>query len=209
MTEENFKKKFVVDTSLFLTQHVRKNGESMEEAIDRITGLIINSRDQGPTCFMPPSTHDELLDITENKVSDEVHQDLKTSVIRKGPKRYDIKVSGEFMHDFIEEMRKRVDKGLRLSEKALRELEDMEEEPDHDYYSQSDVVISKLRDNYKEALRKGILDSREDLDLLLLARELNATVVTEDNGVLNWADEFGLRSIKGRDFPDFLQKQIE
>jgi len=46
----------------------------------------------------------------------------------------------------------------------------------------------------------GVLDSREDFDLLVLARELDAGVVTEDRGIISWADEFGLRYVRGGSF---------
>ena len=53
-----------------------------------------------------------------------------------------------------------------------------------------------------------MLDSREDFDLLILARELDAGVVTEDKGIINWAEDFGLRYMHGRDFPDLLDQYL-
>ncbi len=209
MNEENFRDSFVVDTSAFLTQRIRKEEEELADAVERLLQLIEKADQEGITCYMPPSTFNELDEILEGKITEETETKLKTWVVRKAPTRYEVKVSGELMHDFIEDMRKRIDKGLRLSEKALRELEDMEEEPDHEYYTQSDVVISSLRDNYKEALRKGIVDSSEDLDLLLLAKERDAAIVTEDNGVLNWAEDFGVRQVKGREFPEVLKEYMK
>jgi hypothetical protein len=54
-----------------------------------------------------------------------------------------------------------------------------------------------------------VLDSREDFDLLILARELDAGVVTEDTGIINWAEDFGLRYLRGRDFPTLLDEYLE
>jgi len=48
-----------------------------------------------------------------------------------------------------------------------------------------------------------VLDSREEFDLPVLARELDAGVVTEDRGVVSRADEFGLRHVHGG-FPTLL-----
>jgi hypothetical protein len=61
-----------------------------------------------------------------------------------------------------------------------------------------------------------VLDSREDFDLLILARELDGVVVTEDtrrrrhrgHGDLNWAEDFGLRYLRGRDFPPLLDEYL-
>ncbi len=208
-SKKNKSQKFVLDTSVFLTQHIREKDEDIESAVCSLLDLIEKGNQKGYTFLMPPSTQDELLEILEDKNNNETLRKLKSNIKRKGPTRYEVKVSGEVLHDFVEEMRKRIDKGLRLSEKAVREVEEMEEEPEKEHYSKSDVAISDLRDNYKEALRKGIVDSREDLDLLLLGKELNAVIVSEDNGVLNWAEDFGLAHIRGREFPNQLERKLE
>ena len=64
-------------------------------------------------------------------------------------------------------MRYRIIKGLRIAEEYTKEAGRMSEE---------DVgrLLNKLREKYREALRAGIIDSKEDLDVLLLAYELDA-----------------------------------
>nr|WP_251329793.1 PIN domain-containing protein [Haloplanus sp. HW8-1] len=47
----------------------------------------------------------------------------------------------------------------------------------------ADRVLSNMRDKYRRALRQGVLDSQEAFDLLVLARELGAGVVTENRGI--------------------------
>jgi hypothetical protein len=66
-------------------------------------------------------------------------------------------------------------------------------------------VIRSLRDKYKVALRQGILDSKEDLDVLLLAKELGAGVVTADEGVKKWAERMGLRFVDASVFPKMMK----
>jgi len=158
---------------------------------------------------MPPSTFAELRKIlNSNDVDDEVIDSLEAWVTKKSPSRYEISVPGEVVAKFIEDMRDRVNKGLRDAEKAIREVEETEE-PDKKHYTSEDVVVSDLRDKYKETMRKGILDSREDLDMLLLSREIDATLVTEDKGVINWAEDFGVSYIKGRKLPQVLEKYLD
>ncbi len=72
----------------------------------------------------------------------------------------------------------------------------------------ADRILSDMRDKYRRALRQGVLDSREDFDLLILARELDAGVVTEDRGIISWADEFGLRYVRGGQFPTLLEEYL-
>ena len=116
----------------------------------------------------------------------------------------------EIVYDFIDEMSDRVNRGLRVSEKAVRKAEEYEpKEGDPEQMTEVDEVISDLRSEYRTALRQGVLDSREDFDLLILARELDACVVTEDQGIVNWASDFGLRHLKGRDFPGLVEEYLE
>jgi hypothetical protein len=74
--------------------------------------------------------------------------------------------------------------------------------------TEADRVLSDMRDKYRRVLRQGVLDSREDFDLLVLARELDAGVVTEDTGIISWADKFGLRYVRGGQFPTLLEEYL-
>ncbi|MFO7793428.1 MAG: RNA ligase partner protein [Candidatus Nanohaloarchaea archaeon] len=200
MTEE----KFVLDTSLFLANQIREDEDSLNEAVER---LLDSMNDSSLDLYMPPTTFEELLDILEGSVEPENMKELKTTITRKSPSRYEVDIPGEMLYRFIGEMRERVDKGLRLSEKAVRKDLDEIDDPEHEHYTKTDVVVSNLRDNYKEKMRKGTIDSKEDIDLLLLAREIEASIVTEDQGVINWCEDLGVSYIKGRDFPDFLESR--
>lgn len=107
-------------------------------------------------------------------------------------------------------MSDRVNQGLHVSEKAVRKAEEQRDEPleDHDHMTRVDRIVSDLRDEYRDTLRQGVLDSREEFALLILARELDAGVVTEDKGIINWAEDFGLRYLHGRDFPTLLREYL-
>jgi hypothetical protein len=148
---------------------------------------------------MAPSVHAELVSIlNERGVGEEIQTQLNTWVIKKNPARYEVMIPAAVVHDFIHEMSDRVNQGLRVSEDAVRRART----------DDTEQVISELRGEYRTALRRGILDSREDFDLLILARELDAGVVTEDTGIIDWAEDFGLRYLRGRDFPDLLDAYL-
>lgn len=195
--------KFVLDTSLFLANQVREDGDSLEEAVNRLLDQMQASEID---FYMPASTFSELAEIMDNSVEKETVDRLREVIVRKSPSRYEVDIPGEMLYKFIDDMRERVDKGLRLSEKAVRKDLDEIEDPDHEHYTKTDKVVSDLRDNYKAKMRKGTIDSKEDIDILLLAREMDAGVVTEDQGVINWCDDLGLRYLKGREFPAYLKK---
>ncbi|MFT4923755.1 MAG: RNA ligase partner protein [Haloarculaceae archaeon] len=212
MADSPLKQRFVLDTSLFLTPEIRGDEETVEDACLDLLDRIARARlEHGISCYMPPSIYEELTLMLEDRdVDPGVIQRLNTWVITKSPAHYEVMIPADMVYEFIEEMSERVNRGLRVSEKAVRKAEERRDETldDHDHMTQVDRVISDLRDEYRDALRQGVLDSREDFDLLILARELDAGVVTEDQGIINWAEDFGLRYLQGRDFPTLLDEYL-
>jgi len=208
------RQQFVLDTSLFLTDAIREDDESLEAAVLRLLDLVSTARlELNVSCYMPPTVHDELTTILRDRgVSEEVFERLDTWVIRKSPDRYGVTIPADIVYEFIDEMSDRVDRGLRVSENALREVEQLNPEElaggGDEYMTEADEILSDMRDQYRQALRRGVLDSREDFDLLVLARELDAGVVTEDRGIISWADEFGLRYVRGGGFPTLLEEYL-
>jgi RNA ligase partner protein len=214
MTAHPLKQRFVVDTSTFLTQEIQVDDEALDETLRRLLEQISRAKlDLNISCYMPPSTYRELTAMLENRnVSDDVMAGLNTWIIKKPPARLEVMIPAELVYGFIDEMSDRVNRGLRVSEKAVRKAETSRlraGEDANDTMTEIDHVISDLRDEYRRTLRRGVLDSREDLDLLVLARELDAAVVTEDQGIINWADDFGLRYMEGRDFPRLLAEYLD
>ncbi|WP_222918620.1 RNA ligase partner protein [Natrinema sp. SYSU A 869] len=213
------RQQFVLDTSLFITEEIRRDDESLEEAVVRLLDLVATARlELNISCYVPPSIHDELATmLRERDVDEAVFSRLDTWVVRKSPDRYGVTIPADIVYDFIDEMSDRVDRGLRVSEKAIREVEQLDPEAlasssnndgKEEYMTDADRILSDMRDKYRRALRRGVLDSREDFDLLILARELDAGVVTEDRGIISWADEFGLRYVRGGQFPTLLEEYL-
>ena len=208
------RQRFVLDTSLFITDEIRREDESLEAAVLRLLDLVATARlELNISCYMPPSIHDELATMLRDRdVSDEVFSRLDTWVVRKSPDRYGVTIPANIVYNFIDEMSDRVNRGLRVSEEALREVQQLDPEKlaagDDEYMTEADRVLSSMRHKNSRALRQGVLGSREDCDLLVLARELDAGVVTEDRGVVSWADEFGLRYVHGGQFPTLLEEYL-
>ena len=196
MEPVSFKKeKVVLDTSLFVNPEVRTDfGKTPTEAIENF--LSIAAQIPILEFYMPPSIFQELFNfIDENKVSG----DLLTIIRQKPPKRHELSCPAFLLYELIEDMRERVNKGLRVAEKAVRDIKKGEEKD----------VIQSLRRNYREALREGIIDSKEDVDLILLAKELDALLVTIDHGVIKWAEKLGIRWLMPNRFKDYLLSYLK
>ncbi|ODA45041.1 hypothetical protein THER_0269 [Thermodesulfovibrio sp. N1] len=95
-------------------------------------------------------------------------------------------------------MRIRINKGLRSAEHAVKTV------------SQKGIedTIKDLRKKYREALREGIIDSKEDVDLIFLSLEIKATLITGDQGLIKWADKLGIEWIIPEKFKEFLISSI-
>ncbi|MDS0294802.1 RNA ligase partner protein [Halogeometricum luteum] len=202
MADHSPKQRFVLDTSLFLSEEIRTEGETLEAALYRLLDAIARAKLRlDISCYMAPSVHAELIGILhERGIDGEIETQLNTWVIKKHPARYEVMVPAAVVHEFVHEMSDRVNRGLRVSEEAVRRAGEDGEDPER--------VVSDLRTEYRTELRKGVLDSGEDFDLLILARELDAGVVTEDTGIVDWAEDFGLRYLRGRDFLPLLDAYL-
>jgi hypothetical protein len=191
------KEKVVLDTSLFVNPEVRTNfGKTPTEAMEGFLSLAV----QIPTLdfYMPSSIFKELLNfIDESKISG----DLLIVLRQKSPSRHELSCPAFLLYELIDDIRERVNKGLRVAEKAVRKTSKEKENEKE--------IIQNLRRNYRDALRDGIIDSKEDVDLILLAKELDALLVTADNGVIKWAEKLGIRWLLPKKFKDYLVSSIK
>lgn len=185
---------FVIDTSIFTNPDVYKSfGASPTEALKEF--LVLVGKVEGPTFCMPPSIFKEMLNFVE---IDKIPVEHQIRICQKAPRRYELTVPAFLLYELIEDVRHRIDKGLRVAEQAVRETT-RKKEPE---------TISDLRRKYRVALREGVIDSKEDVDLILLARELDAIVVSADVGIMTWADKLGIRYIESRNLRSIIDSLV-
>jgi len=196
------RQRYVLDTSAF-TNAVEGGDRITIDFIKKLTKLVSEARvNLNISCYIPiPTIYDELmLSFKKLKVKPELITEIDTWFIKKTPNRYEVKIPAQIFYDYITDIRERINKGLRVSEEAVKVAI---KEDDHG------PVINSLRDKYRSALREGILDSKEDLDVLLLAKEMDATVVSADEGIRKWAERIGLKYIEAKKFPIVLEEFLE
>lgn len=189
------KERMVLDTSIFVNPDVRGDfGNTPTEAINSFLTLA----EQLPhiSFYMPSSVFKELMNFVEK---DKLPVRLLTVIHQKSPRKHELTCPAILLYELIEDIRERVNKGLRFAEKAVRSVGKADEK----------AVIQGLRKNYREALREGIIDSKEDVDLILLAKELDALLVTADKGAINWAEKMGIRWLLPERFKEYLVTLIE
>ena len=187
--------KVVLDTSLFVNPDVRKYfGDTPTEALEGF--LFLAAQIPILEFYMPPSIFRELLNFVNRE---KISGDLLVILHQKPPSRYEMTCPAFLLYELIEDIRQRINKGLRVAESAVRGVPVKGEKE----------IIQELRKKYREALREGIIDSKEDVDLILLARELDALLVTADQGVIKWAEKLGIKWLFPEKFREYLLSSIK
>lgn len=175
------KNRYVIDTSVFTNPDSQKLfGINTEEAV---TDFIQSIQTNGLEIYMPASIFREF----SNFITADVLSEFRKHIIVSAPDLYNIQIPAAMFHAFIRGLRQRVNKGLAIAEKAIRS----ENIPEN---------VRWVRQQYREALRSGIVDSVEDFEVIILAKEVKAAIVSEDQGIANMAEEFGLEVFSGEQF---------
>lgn len=166
---------YVLDTSLFVNPDARKYfGETVDGALANFLEIAAKLKDA--RFYMPPSVQKELKYFAQKELPN-----FKRLITIKSPPMHEMNVPAVIVWKLLDEMRTRVNAGLRVSEKFVK-----------DPNMPVDEKLHRLRIQYKETLREGILDSEEDFEVLMLAKELGAAIITLDQGLVRAAEELGI-----------------
>ena len=219
------RQRFVIDTTALTDTQVRESIGALTlcDGMRGVLELIADARLQlGISCYVPfPSVYDELHDFAKNNGCDsDVLAKIDTWLVKKTPDRYNVMISSRMFHEYVSHMRERINKGMNIAEDAILEAStkclfltseakhknDIEEEIEREVIGK---IVGKFRNKYRNALRYGILDSAPDIDVLLLARELDAAVVASDFGIQKWAEQMGVRYVPAKTFPMMLNEYLK
>jgi RNA ligase partner protein len=209
----------VLDTTAITDAGLRiKEGyESLCECANKVLDLIALARLKlNISCYIPyPTVYTEVVSFLKRyKCDPEVFVKLDTWVVKKTPNRYEVAIPAIIFYEYISTVRSRINKGRKIAEEFIWESSAvtlkaiMEEKSKEDIEKEVGSLIGKFRDKYKTAMRQGILDSPPDLDVLLLAKELSAGVVSSDVGIRNWSERLGLRFVEASKFPRMLKEYL-
>ncbi|ABR54688.1 Protein of unknown function UPF0278 [Methanococcus vannielii SB] len=216
------KQRFCLDTTAITDSGVRKSlgATNISESAEKIMDIISKARVKlDISCHIPYNTvYNELIGFLNREgCKNEIIIKVDTWLVKKTPNRYEIKIPSEILYEYIKDLRERINKGMRISENAMYEtaleayiLKKPEEKNKDDVLNEVlSKTVNNFRDKYRNALRGGTLDSAPDLDVLLLAKELDAAVVANDEGIEKWAQRLGLRFVNAKDFPFILQEYLD
>jgi len=181
--------KYVIDTSLFVNPHARERfGKTPSAAV---LNFVKKLEKLNMEVYMPPSVFLEL----KNFINEKAMEEFELAIKKRSPNTYSIYLPAAVLYDFIEEIRRRMNKGMRLAEQFAQD-----NQPDND------SKLRKLREKYRDAMRTGIVDSKEDFELVLLAKELDGILVSADDGVIKFADQIGCEWLPANKFYALMKK---
>lgn len=206
---------YVVDTSAFTDPRLReKLGTStLGETIEVIAELLARARARlGLELYIPPTTAQELRRfLLRNDVSRDIVDKVISVLTIRSPDLYGIKLPAIILSNWIKELRTRITKGLRVAEDMVRKTirRGYEARAENELDEILAESIHDLREKYREATRKGIVDTDVDLDIIILALELGAEVVTNDEGIMKMCRELGVRYIDPISFINRLEMMLK
>ncbi len=191
---ERERERLIPDTSVFTNPDVyREFGDSPTEAF--VHFLEMASEAPQVRVYMPASVYEELKKMLRTtKIPPRARAIFRV----KSPKKYEIQIPAFLLYELIDDLRQRINKGLRVAEEAVRASA----------HRNPDEIINALRRKYREALREGIVDSKEDIELILLALELDGLLLSADRGILALADKLGIRWIPPEEIRETLEGLI-
>lgn len=185
---------YILDTNLFFNMQA---GLRFGDTTDKVMENMLLCGKQ-VKLYMPPRIVEEFLSFFENKEQDNIKR-LLAEITVKTPVVDSFQFPASVFYTLVDDIRNRSYRGLRTGEEEIEQaaqsfmgaqtLTKME------FQKKIGVQIKGFRDRYRQATRVGFLDSIADLDIIVLAKETDGTVVSTDEGLLKWSRLFGVKEM--------------
>jgi uncharacterized protein len=199
---------FVIDTNFFFNFEVKTDlGNNTSELIANFVNLARKAKEKKKTdFFMPPSVLDEFFTFIPKE--DKLAKLLLSVVTIKSPQVDKLSFPAAVFYKLVAQSRERSYKGLKIAEELVdasgQKMLTASDLSKIEYQKQIGEIITRLRDRYRNATRVKFLDSTADLDIIVLAKEINGTIITSDEGLLLWARTFGVAEV----IPEMVKQRL-
>jgi RNA ligase partner protein len=202
--------KFVLDTNLFFNMEIDFGFEKKTEAVvTGLSGLIKQLKGKNKAEFyLSPRIVDEFLSFFSDKNQPFIKEFLSLVTV-KSPNYEKIFLPSDIFLKLVTDVRQRTYRGTTIAEEeivnAARLMMGKKINNKTEFEIAVGEVIKKFRDRYRHATRFGFLDSAADLDLIILAKEIDGFLISSDEGVVGWGRIFGVKELN----PSLLRKRLE
>lgn len=195
-----YMEKYVLDTNLLFNMEANLGfGKTTKAVMEGLTEAMKKAKASKSAEFlMPPRIIDEVMSFFEDKDEAFIKAFLEQITI-KSPDLGKNPVALHFLYELVDDTRKRSYRGLQIAEEEFEtiaaQMMGKESLAKKEFQMTIGKHIKGLRDRYRQATRAGFLDSLADLDLIVLAKEEAAYIVTTDEGVRRWGRLLGVKEM--------------
>lgn len=211
-------KQYIFDTNFFFNMENDSGfGNNSQEVFEQVTEYARKISKDSVSFLMPPSIVTEIHTFLDEGTP--FLTDFLSHVTVKAPEKHNVTIPAQLMYEIVQDIRQRSYRGLQIAEEELQnvasefhtlnsgEMSELDDEQNTRIAFQKKIGqhITKLRDRYRNATRTKFLDSTADLDVIMLAREVDGVVVSSDEGVIEWARRFGVKEA----IPRVLKQQLD
>ena len=203
--------KYVLDTNLFFNMEPGLGlGSNTNEVLENVIKAIKTMKKNKEGEFlMPPSIVREVKSFFEEETP--LLKSFFAEITIKSPNITNTTFPASLFYNLVEEIRERSSRGLDIAEdelyKAVASLAPIELTDKKDIQIKTGEFTKGLRERYRQATRTKFLDSTADLDLIVLAKEEGAYLVSTDEGVVLWGRKFGVKEMDPAVFGKKLTKE--
>ncbi len=205
--------KIILDTNIFFNMQSGINlGTTTKEILNNF-GEIIHKLQlkKRAEFFMPPKIVREFVGFFKTKEQQKQANKFLSLIKIKEPNK-NKQIHATVLYKLIEDIKKRSYLGLKIGEEEIKNAmvlkDDFKGLDKKEFQIKTGVFIKKFRDRYKNATRHGFLDSVADLDLIILAKELDGFLTSSDEGVVKWGRVFGVKELPPKLLGDYLQNLL-
>jgi RNA ligase partner protein len=202
---------YILDTNLFFNMEAKMGlGNDTESIIRKITDIIKKSKNKA-VFYMPPRIVEEIKSFFENP-DQEFLIEFFSNISIKSPNLSELAINAHVIAEYIEESRVRAYRSQDVAEEEIVHAGEMfmgkEALPHKEFQMAIGKIKKNFRNRYRNALRTGFIDSLADFDLIMLAKELDAYLVSTDEGVIQWGRKLGVKendpSVLGKKMQEYL-----
>ncbi|GAB4218631.1 MAG: hypothetical protein Fur009_0300 [Candidatus Microgenomates bacterium] len=201
---------FVLDTNIFFNMEAGlRLGKTTFEVIENLSSLIKKGKKQQSLDFyMTPKVVDEFLSFFEDKDKEKAKNFLSLIKI-ESPDVNNLNFSAAVFQKLVEDVRARSYRGLNIAEEEIEAAAKMFMNEKNlnikDFQIKVGDFIRRFRERYRKATREGFLDSLADFEIIALAKQKDAFLVSTDQGVINWGRLFAVKETPALIFAKHLE----
>ena len=191
-------KQYVIDTNLFFNMGSGLGYGTKTEGVVKAVTTEARKAKKDVVLITSPRIVEEFLSFFDDKNQSFIVEFLSVLEV-KTPDAAHLSLSATVCYELVSDIRERSYRGLRIGEEEIeaagRAFMGTQKLQAQEFQKKTGEFIRGFRDRYRNATRTGFLDSLGDLDLILLAKEQDAHLVSADEGVVRWGRIFGVKEV--------------